>query len=251
MSFGALVGQRDRGAQRRRGPRRVRPRHRRGRHQPVSPSRRRRPDLGDRLGLLRLPRRRRTVRRRGVRREGDDARRSRPSRSSCRRAPNQAWAGCCPARRSARRSPPPVVSRWGARWCRRLRTARSPRRWSSCEFIATLRRLSGGKPVGFKLCIGARTEFLSICKAILATGIAPDFVIVDGSEGGTGCGAAGVRGPRRDAADRGPDAGAQQPGRHRPAGPHPDRRVGQGGQRRRHRQPDLPGRRLHACRRGR
>jgi glutamate synthase domain-containing protein 2 len=54
------------------------------------------------------------------------------------------------------------------------------------QFIATLRRLSGGKPVGFKLCIGARTEFLSICKAILATGIAPDFVVVDGSEGGTG-----------------------------------------------------------------
>jgi glutamate synthase domain-containing protein 2 len=53
-------------------------------------------------------------------------------------------------------------------------------------FIATLRRLSGGKPVGFKLCIGARTEFLSICKAILATDIAPDFVIVDGAEGGTG-----------------------------------------------------------------
>ncbi|WP_454786365.1 FMN-binding glutamate synthase family protein [Mycobacterium antarcticum] len=53
-------------------------------------------------------------------------------------------------------------------------------------FIATLRRLSGGKPVGFKLCVGARTEFLSICKAIVATGIAPDFVIVDGGEGGTG-----------------------------------------------------------------
>ncbi|CAN5121140.1 FMN-binding glutamate synthase family protein [soil metagenome] len=53
-------------------------------------------------------------------------------------------------------------------------------------FIATLRRLSGGKPVGFKLCIGARTEFLSICKAMLATGITPDFIIVDGSEGGTG-----------------------------------------------------------------
>jgi glutamate synthase domain-containing protein 2 len=53
-------------------------------------------------------------------------------------------------------------------------------------FIATLRRLSGGKPVGFKLCVGARTEFLSICKAIVASGIAPDFVIVDGGEGGTG-----------------------------------------------------------------
>src|SRR5258705_9362852 len=54
------------------------------------------------------------------------------------------------------------------------------------QFIATLRRLSGGKPIGFKLCIGARTEFLSICKAILAVGVAPDFVIVDGGEGGTG-----------------------------------------------------------------
>jgi glutamate synthase domain-containing protein 2 len=53
-------------------------------------------------------------------------------------------------------------------------------------FIATLRRLSGGKPVGFKLCVGARTEFLSICKGMLSTGITPDFVIVDGSEGGTG-----------------------------------------------------------------
>lgn len=54
------------------------------------------------------------------------------------------------------------------------------------EFVATLRRLSDGKPMGFKLCVGARSEFLSICKGILATGIAPDFVIVDGSEGGTG-----------------------------------------------------------------
>ncbi|MCW2556105.1 MAG: glutamate synthase, partial [Mycobacterium sp.] len=51
--------------------------------------------------------------------------------------------------------------------------------------IATLRSLSRGKPIGFKLCIGARTEFLSICKAILAVGVAPDFV-VDGGEGGTG-----------------------------------------------------------------
>jgi glutamate synthase domain-containing protein 2 len=53
-------------------------------------------------------------------------------------------------------------------------------------FIATLRRLSGGKPVGFKLCVGARSEFLSICKGFLETGIAADFVIVDGAEGGTG-----------------------------------------------------------------
>lgn len=54
------------------------------------------------------------------------------------------------------------------------------------EFIATLRDRSGGKPVGFKLCIGSRIEFLSICKAMMATGTTPDFIIVDGAEGGTG-----------------------------------------------------------------
>ncbi len=54
------------------------------------------------------------------------------------------------------------------------------------EFIAQLRELSGGKPVGFKLCIGIKSEFLAICKAMLATGIYPDFITVDGSEGGTG-----------------------------------------------------------------
>ena len=54
------------------------------------------------------------------------------------------------------------------------------------HFIATLRGLSGGKPVGFKLCVGARSEFLSICKGFLAAGVTADFVIVDGGEGGTG-----------------------------------------------------------------
>ncbi len=54
------------------------------------------------------------------------------------------------------------------------------------HFVAQLRELSGGKPVGFKLCIGIRSEFLSICKAMLKTGILPDFITVDGSEGGTG-----------------------------------------------------------------
>ncbi|WP_019027666.1 FMN-binding glutamate synthase family protein [Colwellia piezophila] len=53
-------------------------------------------------------------------------------------------------------------------------------------FIEQLRRLSGGKPVGFKLCIGNPAEFLSICKAMLETGITPDFITVDGAEGGTG-----------------------------------------------------------------
>jgi glutamate synthase domain-containing protein 2 len=53
-------------------------------------------------------------------------------------------------------------------------------------FIAQLRRLSGGKPVGFKLCIGQAHEFLAIVKAMLETGVTPDFIVVDGKEGGTG-----------------------------------------------------------------
>jgi glutamate synthase domain-containing protein 2 len=54
------------------------------------------------------------------------------------------------------------------------------------NFVQQLRELSGGKPVGFKLCIGNPAEFLSLCKAMLATGITPDFITVDGAEGGTG-----------------------------------------------------------------
>ena len=54
------------------------------------------------------------------------------------------------------------------------------------EFIARLRELSAGKPVGFKLCIGHRREFMCIVKAMLKTGITPDFIVVDGKEGGTG-----------------------------------------------------------------
>ncbi|MGR9116401.1 MAG: FMN-binding glutamate synthase family protein [Gammaproteobacteria bacterium] len=53
-------------------------------------------------------------------------------------------------------------------------------------FIQKLRDLSGGKPVGFKLCIGQRSEFIALCKAMLETGITPDFITVDGGEGGTG-----------------------------------------------------------------
>jgi len=54
------------------------------------------------------------------------------------------------------------------------------------EFVARLRELSGGKPVGIKLCVGRRTDVLSVIKAMLAVGTAPDFVTVDGGEGGTG-----------------------------------------------------------------
>jgi len=54
------------------------------------------------------------------------------------------------------------------------------------EFVAQLRERSGGKPAGFKLCIGLPWEFLGICKAMLQTGIVPDFIVIDGTEGGTG-----------------------------------------------------------------
>jgi glutamate synthase domain-containing protein 2 len=54
------------------------------------------------------------------------------------------------------------------------------------RFIARMRELAGGKPAGFKLCIGLRHEFIAICKAMVEEGTGPDFIIVDGSEGGTG-----------------------------------------------------------------
>ena len=54
------------------------------------------------------------------------------------------------------------------------------------RFMARMRELSGGKPAGIKLCVGSRVEFLAICKAMLDEGTGPDFVVVDGSEGGTG-----------------------------------------------------------------
>ncbi|MGV8997315.1 MAG: FMN-binding glutamate synthase family protein [Parvibaculaceae bacterium] len=54
------------------------------------------------------------------------------------------------------------------------------------NFIAELRKLSGGKPVGFKLCVGHPWEFMGIVKAMLETKIIPDFIVVDGGEGGTG-----------------------------------------------------------------
>lgn len=53
-------------------------------------------------------------------------------------------------------------------------------------FIKQLRELSEGKPIGFKLAIGQKSEFIAICKAMVETGIVPDFITVDGGEGGTG-----------------------------------------------------------------
>jgi glutamate synthase domain-containing protein 2 len=54
------------------------------------------------------------------------------------------------------------------------------------KFIKKCQDLSGGKPVGFKLCVGHKSEFLAICKAMMESGIRPDFITVDGGEGGTG-----------------------------------------------------------------
>jgi glutamate synthase domain-containing protein 2 len=53
-------------------------------------------------------------------------------------------------------------------------------------FVKKLRVLSNGKPIGFKLCFGSRLEFHDLCKQMIATGIKPDFITIDGSEGGTG-----------------------------------------------------------------
>jgi len=57
---------------------------------------------------------------------------------------------------------------------------------SLLAFLQQLRDLSGGKPVGMKFCLGRRVEFMAVVKAMLETGIQPDFLTIDGSEGGTG-----------------------------------------------------------------
>lgn len=54
------------------------------------------------------------------------------------------------------------------------------------RFVQQMRELSNGKPIGFKLCIGSKAEFIEICEKMVETGIKPDFITVDGSEGGTG-----------------------------------------------------------------
>jgi glutamate synthase domain-containing protein 2 len=54
------------------------------------------------------------------------------------------------------------------------------------KFVEKLRELSGGKPVGFKLCVGIKSEFLAICKAMVKLNSYPDFITIDGGEGGTG-----------------------------------------------------------------
>lgn len=58
--------------------------------------------------------------------------------------------------------------------------------YSLLSFISKLRKYSGGKPVGIKLCIGYQEEFTELCKAMQVTKIYPDFIAIDGAEGGTG-----------------------------------------------------------------
>lgn len=76
---------------------------------------------------------------------------------------------------------------------RRDRDCVSPARHPECgtplemmAFVGRLREFSGGKPVGLKMCVGHRFEVLALCKAMVESGIAPDFITVDGAEGGTG-----------------------------------------------------------------
>lgn len=54
------------------------------------------------------------------------------------------------------------------------------------QFIQLLRKESGGKPVGFKLAVGKKREFMAICKAMVELDLYPDYIVVDGGEGGTG-----------------------------------------------------------------
>ena len=58
--------------------------------------------------------------------------------------------------------------------------------WEMVEFIAKVRELSGGLPVGIKLCVGEPGDIATLCKAMVETGNGPDFITVDGGEGGTG-----------------------------------------------------------------
>jgi glutamate synthase domain-containing protein 2 len=93
------------------------------------------------------------------------------------------------------------------------------------QFIARLRDLSGGKPTGMKLCIGHPWEWFAMVKAMLETGITPDFIVVDGGR------PPGVHRPRGRARARRPAAGAQHPAGRGPARAHQDRSRGQGRER--------------------
>ena len=127
-----------------------------------------------------------------------------------------------------------AACRWARTASRPPRIQRSRRRIELMQFIGRLRELSGGKPAGFKLCIGHPWEFLRIVKAMLETGITPDFIVVDGKEGGTGAAPLEfidhVGMPLRE----GLLLRAQRAGRRWAARPHQDRLRRQDRQRLRH-----------------
>ena len=85
-------------------------------------------------------------------------------------------------------------------------------------FIAQLRELSDGKPVGFKICIGDPREFMGIIKAMIQTGIYADFIVVDGGEGGTGAAPLEFSDSLGTPAQRGPARRSEHPRRCRRSG---------------------------------
>ena len=156
-----------------------------GVHQPLSSLARRRLDLGDRLGLLRLPRRTgRFSEERFVANATDPQVKMIEIKLSQGAKPGH--GGVLPGSKVT----PEIAATRGVR---PGEDCVSPARHSEfgtpielLQFVERLRKLSGGKPTGFKLCIGHPWEWFAICKAMIETGLTPDFIVVDGSEGGTG-----------------------------------------------------------------
>ena len=161
MSFGALSANAIRALNAGARARRLRPRHRRGRPDQLPPRARRRPGLGDRQRLLRRPHQGRRLRPRHVRA-------TRPPHDQVKMRLAQAEPGR-QARHRRRAARPPRSPRRSPRRaaCRRARSASVPPRTRSSrtprelvQFIARMRELAGGKPAGFKLCVGSRADFL-------------------------------------------------------------------------------------------
>ena len=173
-------------AQCRRQEGRVCPRYRRGRRQPLSPRKRRRHHLGDRLRLFRLPQSRRQLQSGTVRARSPAEDQIKMVELKISQGAKPGHGGVLPAAKVSEE-----ISR--IRGVAMGEDCISPARHRAfstpiemMKFIGEMRRLSGGKPAGFKMCIGHPWEFLAICKAMLETGIYPDFIVVDGNEGGTG-----------------------------------------------------------------
>ena len=189
---------------------RLRARYRRGRLQPAI-TREFGGDIIWEIGtrLFRLPQRRRHVFARALRRDSrqsanqDDRDQAEPRRQA------RPWRR--PARRQgdAPRSPPCAASKRASIAFRRRGHSTFSTPIEMMHFIAELRELSGGKPVGFKLCVGHPWEFIAICKAMLETGIYARLHRRRRHRGRHRRGAAGIHRPCRHAAARGPEFRAQ------------------------------------------